>query len=283
MTHDPLSAVVRAHSAGWLPDDQVAVGFSGGPDSCALLHAMVAAGVGGLLGVHVDHGMRPESAGDAAAAAALAAAWGVPCQVVRLATAPRNETEAREGRHAALAAAGRRIVALGHTADDQVETLLLRIARGTGIAGLRGMSAFEPGPAGAAIVRPLLELPRDAIMAYLDRHGIVPLEDPTNADPTFADRNLVRHGAVPALRQVNPRLAEAVGRLAELAREDDDALGAWAARELAGLLGAGAGTAEAGTEAGPTRGGGGAGEPGSEAGPARGSGGAGEPGSEAGP
>jgi tRNA(Ile)-lysidine synthetase-like protein len=179
--------------------------------------------------------MRPESARDAEAAKALAARFGVECRVVRLQVVPRSEGEARDARHTALAAIGRPVVALGHTADDQVETVLLRLARGTGISGLRGMRERETGPAGALVVRPLLGLSRDCVEGYLARHGIEAIEDPTNADPAFADRNRIRHRVVPELRELNPRLAEAVGRLAELARDDDAALEEWARRDLAAM------------------------------------------------
>ncbi len=246
VTRDPLSAVVQAHRAGQLPNEGLVVGFSGGPDSCALLHALVAAATPRVLAVHVDHAMRPESSDDAAKAANIAAALGVPCRIVRLESPPGGETAAREARHAALAAAAREhagqarpVVALGHTADDQVETLLLRFVRGTGISGLRGMGAWEPGPAGAWIARPLLGLARAEIEAYVARVGIAPLADPTNADPAFADRNKLRLGAMPVLRELNPRLVEAAARLASLAGEDDTALEEWAARELARLQGTG--------------------------------------------
>jgi tRNA(Ile)-lysidine synthase len=235
LMRDPLEAVVRAHRDGKLPQagQRLVVGFSGGPDSCALLHALSRSGLFALVAVHVDHGMRAESGADAAAAVRLAAGWGVACRVVRLERVPRSEVEARSARHRVLAAAANGAIALGHTADDQVETLLMRITRGTGISGLRGMREWEPGPAGVFIARPLLGLSRTDIVAYLDRHAIIPIEDPTNADPAFADRNRVRLGAVPALRALNPRLAEAVARLSQLAEEDDAALEEWATRELA--------------------------------------------------
>ncbi|MBM3273548.1 MAG: tRNA lysidine(34) synthetase TilS [Candidatus Sericytochromatia bacterium] len=284
----------------------VVVGFSGGPDSTALLAGLAAQGSWPLVVVHVDHGMRPDSAEAAASAGRLARevaeragghiqgtaigkdrqgllgpeerarrpqrvasghritqiSIGISFHVITLEPRAKNETDARERRHAALANAARRAsadaaIALGHTADDQVETLLLRLARGTGNRGLGGMAAWEPGPAGAMIARPLLHLTRADIDAYLAEQGISALEDPTNQDPAYADRNRVRHEAVPALRALNPRVAEAAGRLAQLAREDDEALTAWAGTFIGLGLGAPASRRphEAGetAAAGPTR------------------------------
>jgi tRNA(Ile)-lysidine synthase len=154
-------------------------------------------------------------------------------RTVVLESPPRGETDARERRHAVLADAARDLgpgsaIALGHTADDQVETLLMRLARGTGNRGLSGMVSWEAGPAGVMIMRPLLGLTRADIDSYLAERAIAALEDPTNRDPAFAGRNRVRHEAVPALRALNPRVADAAGRLAQLAREDDEALTSWA-------------------------------------------------------
>ncbi len=219
--------------------DQLVVAFSGGPDSAALLHALGQAGLWKLLAIHVDHAMRSDSASDAVAAGRLAGAFGVECRVVRLDKPPAGETQARAERHAILAdiarETGAAAIALGHTADDQLETLLLHLARGTGLKGLRGMSDWEMGPAGVRVTRPLLALTRREIEHYVQIHGIPALQDPSNFDPAFADRNRVRLGAVPALREINPRITQAVARLSRLVAEDDEALDAWAAREYDAL------------------------------------------------
>lgn len=227
-----------------MPPDgaRLVVGFSGGPDSAALLHALAGVGHWSLLAVHVDHAMRPESAADADAAAGLAREFRVDCRVVRLSAPPAGEAAARDARHGVLAGIAREIgsgaIALGHTADDQVETVLMRVTRGTGLSGLRAMSDWETGPEGVAIARPLLGLTRQDVESYLAAHGIAALADPSNADPAFADRNRVRLEAVPPLRRINPRLTAAVARLASLAAEDDDALQAWAERDRAALAAA---------------------------------------------
>lgn len=197
--------------------------------------------------MHVDHRMRRESGVDAEAAAKLALGLGADCIIVRLESVPASETGAREARHAALADAARdfgaEAIALGHTADDQLETLLLRLTRGTGLRGLRAMGDWEMGPAGMQVARPLLGLSRRDVERYVAARGIAALRDPTNLDPAFADRNRIRLQAVPALREINPRVALAACRLARLASDDDDALEAWAEHEHAAL------TAESGDPA----------------------------------
>lgn len=241
MRSDPFSAVVSAQRRGKLPPagSRLVAAFSGGPDSAAMLHALARIGQWPLLAVHVDHGMRPESGDDAAAAARLASSFGVACRVARLGVAPVGEDAARIARHEILARIAAEIgaiaVALGHTADDQLETVLLRLTRGAGLKGLRGMDEWEMGPAGVQVARPLLTVTRAEVERYVAAHGIPALTDPTNLDPAFADRNRIRHEAAPALRAINPRATEAFARLAELARAEDTAMEAWTEREFSAL------------------------------------------------
>ena len=118
-------------------------------------------------------------------------------------------------------------IATAHTADDVAETMLLRMARGSGLRGLRGIPARR-----GRIIRPLLEARRRDLRMALDEAGIAYLLDPTNDDPTAASRNLVRAEVLPALERLNPRAVDAFQRLAQLAADDDDALDAIAAAEL---------------------------------------------------
>ncbi len=118
-------------------------------------------------------------------------------------------------------------IATAHTADDVAETMLLRMARGSGLRGLRGIPARR-----GRIIRPLLDARRGDLRTALDEAGIAYLLDPTNDDPTAAARNLVRAEVLPALERLNPRVVEAFQRLAQLAADDDEALDAIAAAEL---------------------------------------------------
>lgn len=238
MSNPVDDAILAACQAGRMPESgKLAVGFSGGPDSCALLHAMARLARWQLVAVHVDHGLRAGSRREASLAADLARGWQVACVVERLEGIARGEEAARIARHQALARiatrSGAATIALAHHADDQLETLLLRLVRGAGTRGLGAMRPFDTGPAGVPIARPLLEITRQEIEAYCQEHGIVALEDPTNADPTHASRNLLRHRVVPALRELNPRAAQAAARTAELLSEDEALLSQIASQALA--------------------------------------------------
>jgi tRNA(Ile)-lysidine synthase len=222
-----LSTIV-AHAA-IAPDDHVLVAVSGGADSTALLaslHALRERGaVAATLAVaHLNHGLRgAESERDADAVRALALRLGLPCDVERCdalaAGSPNLEARARTERHAFLQRAARRRgasrIALGHTRDDQAETLLMRLARGAGPASLAAMPVVRPD----GVIRPLLEQPHDACVTYLRARGIAWVEDTSNADPGFF-RNRVRHRLLPALSaelgvDVRARLARLAHQLAE--------------------------------------------------------------------
>jgi tRNA(Ile)-lysidine synthetase-like protein len=240
---DPAAAVLAAQRSQGLfrAGETVLVALSGGPDSVALLALLVslAPQLGLLLEVaHVDHRLRPDSSGDAEFAARLAAVRGLPFHLE--ATVPAKgqsgpEAAAREARYAALAAIARRAglatVAVGHTADDQAETVLMNLLRGSGAAGLAGMRpvAAWPGPAGGPdpdlrLVRPLLALRREDLRAYLEAEGLDWREDASNSDRRFL-RNRVRHDLLPALEALNPRVVAALGRYAAGAAEDEEVLG----------------------------------------------------------
>ena len=220
--------------------EHLLVAVSGGPDSTALLAALaqLAPGRGlGLTAAHVDHGLRgAEGAAEADAVAALATRLGVPfvrCAVT-VSAGPDLEARARRARYQALARVaqevGARRIVTGHTQDDQVETVLLRLVRG---AGRRGLGAMRP--VRGRLWRPLLAATRADVRRFLAERGLGFAVDRTNADLRHA-RNRVRRLLVPLLRaEFNPRLGPALAALAERLRDEDDFLAAAAAgraREL---------------------------------------------------
>ena len=205
--------------------EQVLVAVSGGPDSMSLLLALghFAPRLGiKLLSAIVDHGMRPESGTEAALVAERCRALGVGCEIltVDVGAARRPHVSwqeaARNARLAVLHEAALRLgcskVALGHTADDQAETILFRIVRGTGLAGLAGIP-YQRG----MFIRPLLDVRRKEILAYLAKRRIPFVQDPSNANRHYA-RARIRHDLLPQLAKENPRVVEALLALAEEAR-----------------------------------------------------------------
>jgi len=214
--------------------DRVVVAVSGGADSVALtlaLAELVAEGrcqVAGL--VHVHHGLRGADAdADAAFCEALAARLGWPIVVGRAdvrARARRDrvsiEVAAREARYEQFEMAQHRfdatVVATAHTADDQAETVIMRLLRG---AGLRGLGGIPPrrGP----FVRPLLDIRRADIRRYLASRGESFREDASNRDVTIT-RNRIRHELMPVLERIAPSAVRALARTADLLRDDDELL-----------------------------------------------------------
>lgn len=224
------------------PGDRVLVAVSGGPDSVALLHALVTLAPACALEVragHVHHGLRPEADRDAAFVEALAARLGCPVAVRRV-TVPAGggrspEDAARRARHAALrelaAAVGARWIALAHTADDQVETVLMRVLQGAGPRGLAGIPVRR-GP----FVRPLLGVTRAEVLAHLQAHRLEAIEDRSNRDPRFL-RNRLRHEVLPALRALGGfDVDRALRRLGQACRESVEALD-WLLAPRAALVG----------------------------------------------
>lgn len=212
---DRLFAAFAAHP-------RILVAVSGGPDSTALLVLAARWRAGRpqgpeLFAATVDHGLRHASADEATAVAGLAATLGVPHQTLAWTGAkPARglQEAAREARYALLCEAARAVgasaIALAHTCDDQAETVLFRMARGSGLSGLAGMRA-ESTRAGLVLLRPLLGLPKLRLMATLEAAGLPYVRDPTNLDIRFAR---------PRLRALAPGLAEEgldARRLARLA------------------------------------------------------------------
>lgn len=215
-------------------DRRILVAASGGADSTALLGllGLLAPGDGlGLCVGHVDHGLRPESHDEAAAVAALASTRGLECRITRvdLRPGPGLPARAREARRAALraqaAALGASRIALGHTATDQAETVLLHLTRGAGLDGAAAMSAIDP-----PWIRPLLGVTRSETAALCRRLGLGFVDDPTNHDPA-SPRVRLREQVLPILRAHNPAIERSLGALSRQARDADEALEVWAERE----------------------------------------------------
>jgi tRNA(Ile)-lysidine synthase len=232
---DQVERTIRRHAmlAG---GETVLVAVSGGADSVALLNFLVELAPAWRLQLHVlhvDHQLRPDSLADADFVRALGARLGVPVDVVTVMVDPRGSVEAgaREARYAALEAAAARLgahrIAVGHTADDQAETVLMRLVEGAGVRGLAGIP-----PVRGRIIRPLIDMHRAALEAALGAAGVSWVEDPTNRDPKFL-RNRIRHELLPLLADsYNPGVAAALTRVSALARDTVTALDRAAAVEL---------------------------------------------------
>ncbi len=212
------------------PGSSVLCAVSGGADSMCLLHMLSQREDLSLTAAHFNHQLRgPESDRDEAFVREVCARWGIPLTVGRgdvMAFAKREKLSLEEAgrtlRYTFLFRAaeeeGCDLIATAHNADDNAETLLLHLLRGSGLNGLTGIS-----PQLRQLVRPLLATSRREIEAYLARHGVPHIEDSTNADDTYT-RNRVRHQLIPLLEEMNPgfvrRLSSAIPRL----RADNDYL-----------------------------------------------------------
>ncbi|MEK9502103.1 tRNA lysidine(34) synthetase TilS [Gaopeijia maritima] len=215
----------RLRALGIAPDDALVVAVSGGADSVALLHLLRFAVDGPperLVVAHFDHRMRVESAADAAWVRGLARAWGLRAVQGAAEQVPGGEAEARTARWRFLEAtrvdAGARAVVTGHHRDDQVETVLHHLARGS---GLRGRSGIRPWQ--GTRLRPLLDEPRAELRAWARAVGLGWRADPTNALP-LGPRNRIRNELLPLLEDIRPGAARAIARSAELAAADETAL-----------------------------------------------------------
>lgn len=200
---DPVSRAefARAMAAlgGFEPAPAVAVGLSGGGDSMALallLRHWVAERGGSLLALTVDHGLRAESADEAAAVGKAMERLGVPHRILRWEGEKPSaglQAAARAARHRLLAEAcgeaGILHLALAHHRDDQAETVLLRLARGSGIDGLAGMAAVRADGA-VRVIRPLLGFSHERLLATCRAEGVDWIEDPSNRNPRFARARL---------------------------------------------------------------------------------------------
>ena len=254
----PAIADTRRAVRAVLPaDGLVLVALSGGPDSLALAAATAFEAAGRSGAVIVDHGLQAGSAEVAARAATAARDLGLdPVLVVRVEVGADGgpEAAARAARYRALseaaASAGASAVLLGHTLDDQAETVLLGLARGSGATSLQGMEQVS-----GLYRRPLLGIRRSVTEQACADAGLTPWNDPQNLDPAFT-RVRVRTSVLPMLeRELGPGIAEALVRTADQLREDSDALDHFAeeiAEELADIAEAGISLPVRALEANPT-------------------------------
>jgi tRNA(Ile)-lysidine synthase len=219
------------------PGDAVLVAVSGGPDSLTLLHALVRLRrlfrIRTVVALHFDHRLRAGSEREAARVRRQAARLGVPF-VARAArtSLPAGESVeawARRERYAAVAEVreevGARVAAVGHTADDQAETVLLALVRGGGLEALAGM---RPVTAATGIVRPLLEVSREQTEAFCRALRLRPFRDPMNEEASYL-RVALRRDGIPALEAATGRgVRSSLVRVADVLRDDADLLAAMA-------------------------------------------------------
>jgi tRNA(Ile)-lysidine synthase len=232
MESEQMLEVVR--EGGLLRANTPAVAMlSGGRDSVCLLDLAVRLlGADAVTAVHVNYGLRDDSDADEAHCAGLCAQLGVDLEIERprRPEGPGNlQSWARDTRYAAAAqlALGKgAVIATGHTADDQVETILYRLASSPSRRALLGMRARD-----GSLVRPLLGLTRDQTTAYCGERGLEWRDDPSNAGDSYA-RNRVRHGLAAALADIHPAAARNVLRTAELLRDEAEVLDALVDAEI---------------------------------------------------
>jgi len=218
-----VSAAI-ARAAPELAGKRILVGLSGGVDSIVLLHALLRS-VPGVRAVHINHGLSPNAARWAAFCRRLCKRDGVPLTVRRVRVSRRGEgveAAARAARYAAFAQLDFDVLALAHQLDDQAETVLMNLLRGAGPRGASGMPARATFR-GRTLMRPLLDVPRQAIVAYAREHELAWIEDESNLSDAFA-RNFIRLHIAPLLSKRYPRWREALARAARhFARADVDA------------------------------------------------------------
>ena len=212
------------------------IGFSGGPDSLCLLYLLLESGAG-VHAAHLDHGLRESSAEEAAQAQLLCYRLGVPCTVQRkdvAGYAAENhisiEESARILRYRFLFDEAERnhdqAVLVGHNADDQAETILMHLMRGSGVSGLAGMRhILLPNPWSDVIplVRPLLDHSREEINQFLQERHLQPVIDATNTD-TLYFRNRIRQELLPILETYNPQIRQRLTHMASVIAAEDDYL-----------------------------------------------------------
>lgn len=218
------------------PGQRVLVALSGGADSICLLHVLVRLRESlaiDVIALHVDHALRPESATQAQEVQRICVGLGVPCALRRVSVPERRartgesvQDAARKMRYAALRkeaeATGAHRIAVAHNADDQAETVLMRLLRGAGMTGLAGIP-----PVRGSIIRPLIEVWGRDIRLYCKRHGLPIVEDPSNMSDAYL-RNRLRHHLIPYIEEeYNPRFRAALCRTAELLRTDEETLETW--------------------------------------------------------
>lgn len=241
---EQVARVLHAHRLA-SPGERIVVAVSGGLDSVSLLAALVAlrpAWRFTLRVAHLNHQLRPEAAEDAAFVEQLAARYGLPVTVGSRPVAAMAQEQgrsledmAREERYAFLREVARQYsaarIAVAHTMDDQVETVLLHLVRGAGADGLSGMPLCRPLERDCRLIRPLLACWRRDVAAFAQAQGLAWREDASNRDPAFL-RNRIRHELLPLLERYNPQARSAIATLAETARAEHELMTTLAGRRL---------------------------------------------------
>jgi tRNA(Ile)-lysidine synthase len=213
------------------PGDKVVVGVSGGADSTALLYALWEVRVDipiSLSVAHLDHGLRSEGEKDAHFVRKLAGRLGVPffpgkadVRSFQREKGLTTQEAAREVRYEFLQAIAQQNkatkIALGHTADDQAESMVIRILRGSGTRGLSGI----PPVRNKIFIRPLIEIWREEVESFLKEKKVPFIQDPSNQAAQYL-RNRVRHELLPILQRYNPRIRQVLVQMADLFRADEE-------------------------------------------------------------
>ena len=209
-----------------LPDGALVVALSGGADSAALAYLCLQAGQD-VAAVHINHGLTHSPLMEEAAGE-VASALGVDLEVRRVVVpaGPSPEGQARRVRYSVFADLGRGPILTGHTRDDDVETVIFNLVRGTGSRGLAGIPYFRP----PCIFRPLLHVTRSETREIAALAGLPFVDDPMNNDPSLS-RNRIRHNVIPVLEELNPRVSEAIARMAASVASDNEYL-AWRAAQI---------------------------------------------------
>ncbi len=217
------------------PGAGICVALSGGLDSTVLLHLLARGGVHPLRAVYVDHQLHPDAVAWGERCRLLCAALGVPFATERVTVESRSgeglEAAARRARYGALSAvlAPGELLVTAHHRDDQVETVIMNLMRGSGVAGIAGIPRRAP-LGGGFVLRPLLDVPRAVLFDYAAREGLTWIEDPANADEHM-DRNYLRHQVLPALARRWPGMRGTVARSARLCAEAAGVLDELAAQD----------------------------------------------------
>lgn len=220
------------------PGHRICVGLSGGMDSVVLLEllAQLRAPLGmRLSAIHVHHGLSSNADRWAGFCESLCAARAIPLTVTRIqvdrARPGGVEAIARDARYAAFSAIDADLLALAQHADDQAETVLHQVLRGTGLKGMAGMGETRRLREGLALIRPLLAIPRVAIEAFAREARLEWIDDESNADTAYT-RNFIRHALTPTLAERFPHYRESLARAGRHAAEADEMLSALAAIDL---------------------------------------------------
>ncbi|MDP1682481.1 MAG: tRNA lysidine(34) synthetase TilS [Burkholderiales bacterium] len=238
---DLLQSVSDRLHAQLTPGRHVTVALSGGVDSVVLLHLLhrlQRERAFSLSAIHVNHQISPNAADWAGFCGALCAKLHVPLVVKNIRVPRRSqaglEAAARTLRYRAFAELDTDCLLLAHHLDDQAETVLLNLLRGAGVRGAAAMPEVRRQGEGAPIVRPLLEVPRAALLAYAKRHRLAWIEDESNLDAAFT-RNYLRHAVLPAIEQRFPAYRQTLTRAARHFAEADSLLDELAAIDMASV------------------------------------------------